>query len=342
MDVAIGGCSYRLLNGRKIISKQINYLENLNNDIFPNRDEYDKYSSIEIDGIKKSLIPISSSRGCPFACSFCSVSMLNSRWRARSVENVIKEINSIYQNDKNIAVVFIDDNFFVIPKRSLQIMRFLKSKNIKFIFATRVDQLIRAKATLKEIKDCGCISIELGIENGSDSMLSRFNKKTVVESNIEALRLCSLNNLTVSIDFITFDNETSIEELKENVLFFKKSGLWGKYPIFFYNRVYPYEGTKYFNIIKDSNKYFIHTQVELVYNKLMQFGVSYQPILNRLYNILLCKNFKTIQEKIDFVLVKTLPYIIFENLVLNSGKYDIDQYGNTIELLKKRYIKENE
>lgn len=335
------GCSYRSLNGKKIITEHVNYLQDLDNNVYPNRDDYKQYSSMEIDGVKKSLIPISSSRGCPFACAFCSVSMISSRWRARSVDDVINEINEIYKRDRNIVITFIDDNFFVLPNRSLQIMNFLKSINVKFIFATRVDQLIRAKDKLQEIKDCGCISIELGIENGSNPMLKRFNKKTSVQDNIEALKLCYANNLTPSVDFITFDDKTSVEELKENIDFFKESGLWGYYPIFFYNRVYPYEGTKYFDIIKDNDKYFLKNNIDLIYDKLMMFGTDYQPTLDKLYSVLFYKSCKSVQEKLDFVYVKTLPYTVFEKLVNSLGEFNIHEFKGKIKVLKERYLKEN-
>ena len=54
--------------------------------------------------------PVQTSRGCPFDCSFCSVTgMFGKKYRFRSTENIIEELRR-YDHLKN-AVFFYDDNF---------------------------------------------------------------------------------------------------------------------------------------------------------------------------------------------------------------------------------------
>ena len=139
----------------------------------------------------------------------------------------------------NLIISFIDDNFFVDVDRSLKIMEGLYKLDVKFIFATRVNQLIFAQLYLHKIKEYGCLSIEVGIENGSDSVLKRFKKNTTVEENLMALKLLKIAKINVGIDFITFDSFTTISELKENIDFMKKAQIWGVHPVFFYNRIIP-------------------------------------------------------------------------------------------------------
>lgn len=325
----VKGCSYKNLNGKKHICNDVYYLKDMNKNVFPNRDNFDKYSKMEIDGVFKYLIPISSSRGCPYNCAFCSVSMLKSRWRPRTPENVLEEIKSIYNLEKNIVVIFIDDNFFVNIDRSIKIMEGLHELNIKFTFATRVNQIILAETKLNYIKELGCISIELGIENGSNAMLNRFNKHTTVEENKKAIKLLRKVGIEMAIDYIMFDNETSIDELKENIQFLKDSMLWGTYPTFFYNKVYPYDGTAYYSKI-DKKNYFKYKEVELIASKFFDFAINYQPKLNYICDYLRGIKHKTRQQILDEVFSKTAPYMNFEYLVNNNCLLEIEKLQKKI------------
>ncbi len=59
--------------------------------------------------------PLSTSRGCPFDCSFCSVTkMFGRKYRFRSAEKIIEEIAS----RRTKSFFFCDDNFTAYPKRA--------------------------------------------------------------------------------------------------------------------------------------------------------------------------------------------------------------------------------
>lgn len=332
------GCTYKNLNGNRVISRDVQYIDNLNDNVYPNRDNCFEYSIIKVDGVEYHVIPVSSSRGCPYRCSFCSVCMSNSRWRKRSADDVINEIREIAETNKNFVVAFIDDNFFVDVERSMEIIRQLKVMGVKFIFATRVNQIIDAQDKLSEIKECGCEGIEIGLENGSNAMLKRFNKNTTAEENIMAVELLRKNNFKFAVDFITFDNETTIYELKENIDFLKKSGLWGYYPVFLYNKVIPYEGTAYFEKIGKFDYAIKDEKVERIYQTYMAFGKKYQKVLEKIYCKLNDKSNKTIEEKLDLLKVKTLPYDVFEIIVNECDNYQIGIVEQNISDLCKKYL----
>ena len=328
-------CSYKSLNGEKILSNDIAFLNDLDLNVFPNRDECLLYSSTEVDGKIYYILPISSSRGCPYNCAFCSVPILGSRWRKRSAENVLEEVRQLLKITPNLIISFIDDNFFVDVDRSLKIMEGLYKLDVKFIFATRVNQLIFAQLYLHKIKEYGCLSIEVGIENGSDSVLKRFKKNTTVEENLMALKLLKIAKINVGIDFITFDSFTTISELKENIDFMKKAQIWGVHPVFFYNRIIPYEGTYYNVIMKDREKYFDNDDVANIFDMLEAFASQYQTRIDKCYYILYNKKDKTAEELIDFTYIKTIPYNIFEMLVNNELTKYADELKNLDRILKK-------
>ncbi|MCK7480220.1 MAG: B12-binding domain-containing radical SAM protein [Candidatus Moduliflexus flocculans] len=76
-------------------------------------------------------IPVQTSRGCPFACSFCSVTgMFGKKYRFRSTENVIEELRR-YDRDNN-AVFFYDDNFAADRERTKELLEAMIREGFKF------------------------------------------------------------------------------------------------------------------------------------------------------------------------------------------------------------------
>jgi anaerobic magnesium-protoporphyrin IX monomethyl ester cyclase len=76
---------------------------------------------------------ISSSRGCPFKCTYCSrVGLL--KYRERSPESVVMELQHLYESGYN-GVIFNDDNFLANPKRTMKIADLIIKEKIKMDFA---------------------------------------------------------------------------------------------------------------------------------------------------------------------------------------------------------------
>lgn len=69
------------------------------------------------------------------------------------------------------------------------------------------------------MKRAGFFSFACGIENGSQSALTRMNKKATVEDNKRALELFKKYGYIVQMGYILFDKETTYQELVENYQF---------------------------------------------------------------------------------------------------------------------------
>lgn len=76
----------------------------------------------------------------------------------------------------------------------------------------------------------GVATIELGIENGSQRVLDRYNKKTTLSNNQLALRILKESNIEYAVDYIFFDHYTNLDDIGDNIRFLKQTGLWGYYP----------------------------------------------------------------------------------------------------------------
>ena len=99
----------------------------LQKDISPAYELYDKLKSVSII----------TSRGCPFSCSYCASSRLNSEFISRKPEVVIAEIERFIENLGVKDIAFYDDALFVNPKEHIiPILKGLINNNRKIAFHT--------------------------------------------------------------------------------------------------------------------------------------------------------------------------------------------------------------
>ncbi|MCM8761527.1 MAG: radical SAM protein, partial [Candidatus Omnitrophica bacterium] len=125
------------------------------------------------------IAPIMVTRGCPYPCTFCAGSLVSGKKiRRRSVENVLSELQML-KNDFGIKEFHIvDDNFTMDAAYVKEFLRKLKSLSLGMSWAVpngvRMDTL--DDEMLKLMKDTGLYMISLGIESGSDKVLSSMKK----------------------------------------------------------------------------------------------------------------------------------------------------------------------
>lgn len=125
---------------------------------------------------KKRWIYISTSRGCPFECRFCS-KVFGRVVHLRSAENIIEEIKFLVDRYGLEHVNFCDDLFMVNRARVSRLCELFKKldKKVTWSASSRVDTI--DEKILKEMKEAGCISLGLGVESGSQKILDNMNKK---------------------------------------------------------------------------------------------------------------------------------------------------------------------
>jgi anaerobic magnesium-protoporphyrin IX monomethyl ester cyclase len=146
----------------------------------------------------KRVIAYKTSRGCPFDCAFCYNRAFNqSRWRAWSIEKVVKDIEYLKQKYQIDAIKFYDDNFFVDKRRALEI---LKRIDLPAHLEVRIDMIDDDLA--KELKERGVFDLLIGVESGSNRLLELINKKITVDRIIAAVKSLAKYNLPASYSAI--------------------------------------------------------------------------------------------------------------------------------------------
>ena len=174
----------------------------------------------------KNLSGMITSRGCPFGCTFCSCTAFSGRKiRARSPENVVKEMEYLV-NERGVEQIFIvDDNFTAFPKRVIEICRLIKERNINvnWFCEGRVDTA--SEEMYKAMAKAGCWLIFLGLESGSQRVLDYYKKKTTVEKGWQAVALAQKAGIDVVGSFIVGAPIEVDEDYQKTLNFIKRADM---------------------------------------------------------------------------------------------------------------------
>jgi radical SAM superfamily enzyme YgiQ (UPF0313 family) len=195
------------------------------------------------------------SRGCPFACSFCALDSVSRRKvRMRSPDSVVDEIEKILADHPQTGTIFIyDDQFFFDNKRVIAICDEIVRRNIKcdFLCQGRVRPLSREMVLALE--RAGFIHVTLGLESGSPAVLERCNKKITLADVERAVGLFADSPISIQILLIIGLPGENITSIIETTDFCRKLQLikYHDYDVRIQD-LYIYPGTEICNIAKNA------------------------------------------------------------------------------------------
>jgi radical SAM superfamily enzyme YgiQ (UPF0313 family) len=190
---------------------------------------------------------IVSSRGCPFNCSFCSISAFyGGKYRKRSVEAVIAEIKE-YLSWGHDSFWFHDDNLTIDTKWMERFCQAIEDEKLNFHFncMSRVDTICNNPALMARMAKVGCSLMSIGIESGIPEVLERMHKKISIEQIKQAIKI--LNKLSISHNWYMIigsaDEFDKPRYLEQNIRFFSSLPLG--YVLI--SILTPFPGTEIFN-----------------------------------------------------------------------------------------------
>lgn len=172
---------------------------------------------------KRKLLPIITSRGCPYACSFCVASqMFGQKFRARSPKNVLEELEWLQNEFGAEGVAFQDDTFTFDRKRAIEICDGIIERKIGLHWGcgTRAD--VVTKEVLDKMAQAHCDETMFGVESGCPTMRAVL-KKGVTNQQIEnAIQWAKEAGMFVTVSVILgYPGETK-ESLQETLDFAAK------------------------------------------------------------------------------------------------------------------------
>lgn len=150
--------------------------------------DYGMYNGLHDSNLKAAAIM--TSRGCPFRCTFCSSAVYWGRkYRSRSVESVLEEIDHLYRDLGIRALLVFDDNLLIDRRRCIALCQALVERNYDLIWAAEGSVKVDAEM-LQWMKRAGCYRIDFGVESGSPTILKNINKPFTADDTRNAFRLC--------------------------------------------------------------------------------------------------------------------------------------------------------
>jgi len=209
----------------KTITIDVGYIDNINTLPIPDRSIFDRNVVINTTGIHGSTKPsttMSTARGCPYNCAYCCKGHeMYRRLRLRSPNNIELELKYLRRQYGIEHIRFVDDTFTIHKKRTLDICKKLKHHKTSFICMTRADKINREVAMA--LSDSECIQVQIGLESGSDRMLSLMNKKETVEDHRRAVKLLHEVGVPVkTLLMMNFPGETETDR-QETLAFLRET-----------------------------------------------------------------------------------------------------------------------
>jgi len=130
-------------------------------------------------------IPIMTTRGCPFPCSFCSAYNITGRkLRFRSIDAIMEEIKYLIKEYGIRKFSIADDNFTFNNKFALELCEQIKREDVHIRWdcsnGIRLDTVTRDLVCAMD--EAGCYSVAAGIESGSQRILDAMHKRITLET----------------------------------------------------------------------------------------------------------------------------------------------------------------
>jgi radical SAM superfamily enzyme YgiQ (UPF0313 family) len=160
-------------------------------------------------GLGRATFPIQTSRGCPYDCTFCSVTgMFGHRYRHRSTASVVAELAQY--DPKKCIIFFYDDNFAANPAKTKELLREMIRLRLGFSWSTQVRSDIAKDTELLDLMaQAGCTTLYIGFESVDPAALKEMNKRQTVEEIRHAIREIRKRRIHVHGMFVFgFDSDT--------------------------------------------------------------------------------------------------------------------------------------
>ena len=169
--------------------------------------------------IFKKIIPIQTSRGCPYDCTFCSVTgMFGKHYRFRSKESILAELARY--NHREHKIFFYDDNFAANRRRTKELLEAMLARGLQFTWSTQVRaEIAKDPELLKLMYQAGCRVVFIGFESINPDTLKEMKKSQTAEDIRYAVRTIQQAGIHVHGMFVFgFDTDTPTS-IRETVRF---------------------------------------------------------------------------------------------------------------------------
>lgn len=171
-------------------------------------------------GLKRPFFTITASRGCPYLCTFCQPAERNvfgNRVRKRSVNNLLDELETLARERGMRSFMIHDDCFTQFPGWVEEFCREKIRRGLlqPFVCQTRADIVCQRPEMMAQLAAAGLKWVLIGLESGSDRVLSFIKKGATVAQNIEAAAICRRLGIKVFANYMFGLPTETAEEMRQ-------------------------------------------------------------------------------------------------------------------------------
>ena len=213
-------------SGRIIHNPNRPFIKDLNTIPFPMRKANWRYNNNKNNSNDAIEYPLITARGCPYICKFCDVNILaGKRFRTRTVENTVDEIEKIIKENGAERILIVDDIinfdnarlvglFDEIIKRGLSIVRWVMGRS---------DHLVKNPETAEIMAEAGVKQMFLGIESPNERTLKAYKKggKASSEVSLKAVNLLKDNDIETWGAFLLGEPSETVDDVRRTIQFAK-------------------------------------------------------------------------------------------------------------------------
>jgi radical SAM superfamily enzyme YgiQ (UPF0313 family) len=192
---------------------------------------------------------IISSRGCPFACIFCSQRLISGqRYRFLPPHRVMTKIRLLVDKYHQKRIFFCDDTFTINKKRTFALLDEIitsgYNKKACFVVESRGKEI--TWDLLLKMKEANIVSIAFGVETGSQKVMSILNKGETVNDNARAIELTHKAGIGADASIIMGLPSENGQDRRMTSRFARAVPLDGAR----FNIAIPYPGTAFYEMAK--------------------------------------------------------------------------------------------
>lgn len=221
----IQGIAFMDENGSIIRSAPRMNLRNMEALPFPNRKKVNL--QLYFDAWKnrhgESAISVSTMRGCPYTCRWCSRAVYGQTYRRRNAEQVVEELALIQKNYTADTIWFVDDVFTISHKWLHEFVDALRRQQLKIRYEciTRSDRM--NEAVIQLLKESGCFRVWIGAESGSQKVIDAMDRRVDVLQVREMIQSAKKHGIQAgTFIMVGYPGETD-EDIRQTLAHLKQS-----------------------------------------------------------------------------------------------------------------------
>ncbi len=256
----------------------------------------EKYK-FRVFGKKEKVMCLETSRGCPYACDFCSVTPTwGNTWRNKSNHRILQEMRVAKKAGYN-WIFFTDDIFVVHPNVNHREKLFEsiieEGLDMKWIVQMRADVTSKYPELIEKGAQAGMRISFLGVESGSEEILKKMHKGEFTPQSVNAVETLSKAGVVVLIGMMVGAPYERIRDVISTIKFSRRLEAAGADAIQF--SIYtPLPGTRVFNDALKKNRLFtmdwdrfdvltpvMKTRIGPLVSQMAQFYASYSFYIHK-------------------------------------------------------------